>query len=59
VRRLLGDELPADSPLRARFTDPNEAATKALTAAARAAAEEEEKVEEEAEASGDEAPAKA
>ncbi|HEY9150620.1 MAG TPA: sulfate permease [Gammaproteobacteria bacterium] len=56
VRRLLGDELPADSPLRARFTDPNEAATKALTAAARAAAEEEEKVEEEP---GDDAPAKA
>ena len=59
VRRLLGDELPADSPLRARFTDPNEAATRALTAAARAAAEEEEKVEEAGQEPGDEAPAKA
>ena len=59
VRRLLGDELPADSPLRARFTDPNEAATKALTAAARAAAEEDVKLEEDGGEPGDEAPAKA
>ena len=38
ARRLLGDNIPVDSPLRARFSDPNEAATRALTAAARAAA---------------------
>ena len=38
ARQLLGPVIPADSPLRARFSDPNEAATRALTAAARAAA---------------------